>query len=110
MTTMPSHGLLNSQLRIEVLPNANGNKVYTHVFFPSLQLGNNSGFDANISSYFTITVLPTLGIPEYFGAIVNTWGSPVKELVGLITGVVAVGSILFGVIKWIRKNEKTEYF
>jgi hypothetical protein len=69
------------------LPNAIGDKVHTlpihtEIFFPSLQLGNNSGFNVNITSYFTITALPPLGIPEYLGDIVNTWGSPVKELVG----------------------------
>ena len=51
-------------------------------------------------------MLPPLSIPEYFGGIVNTWGSPVKELVGLVTGVGAVGTILFGVLKWIRKKKR----
>lgn len=96
------------------MPNAIGDKVHTlpirtEIFFPSLQLGNNSGFNVNITSYFTLTVLPPLGIPEYLGDIVNTWGSPVKELVGWITASSGIGVTGY-IVNKIRNSKVPNIF
>ena len=60
------------------------------------------------SSSLTVTILPSLTIPEYINSILNTWGAPLKELVGLVTAIGAAGGVIYGVTIWIKKRKQIQ--
>jgi hypothetical protein len=109
---MPSHEVLNSELHIEALPNAAGDKVYslpllTNIFFPSLQRGEESGPDVNVTSYFTIIVLPPKNVYDYIQDIQDlaSWISPINSV---WTFIAAVGAVLvpFIIRQYSKKQNK----
>lgn len=107
--SFPSHGLMNSKLHIKISPHATGNKVYTlplhaHIFFPSLQRQSSSEFGFNITSYFTITVLPPKNFNDYSQDLAN-WISPINSI---WTFIAAVGVVLvpFIIRQYSKKQNK----
>jgi hypothetical protein len=111
-TVIPSHGWTTSELHIKVLQNAQQSRTHTFPIFVDahfpLERLNTKGMTINKTSYLTITVLPALTIPQYIGDLLSVWGSPVKELIGIIT---TIGSL--GVGGWIlnkirKKRQKNE--
>jgi hypothetical protein len=58
------------------------------------------------TSNLTVTVLPSLTLLDYINNILNSWGAPVKELIGLITAIGSIGAVVFGTVKWIRRKQK----
>ena len=91
------------------MPNATGNKVYplplhAHILFPSLQRLNSSEFGFDITSYFTITVLPPKNANDYIQDLAN-WVSPINSI---WTFIAAVGAVLvpFIVRQYSKKQNK----
>jgi hypothetical protein len=63
------------------------------------------------TSNVTVTVLPPETLLDYINNVLDTWGEPVKELIGLITAIGSVGAAAFGIVRWFRTKQKnTGYF
>jgi hypothetical protein len=119
--SVPFNGIVTSKLDIVALENAEPGSYMLPIFseinittevWPRRSIvtgeivSNPMPQNFSKSSSLTVTVLPSLSIPEYFNSILNTWGAPAKELVGLITAIGAAGGIAYGAVKWIRKRKE----
>jgi len=63
------------------------------------------------TSNVTVAVLLPETLLDYINNVLNTWGDPVKELIGLITAIGSLGAATFGIVRWFRiKKKKTEYY
>jgi hypothetical protein len=69
-----------------------------------LQRGNESGLDVNVTSYFTITVLPPKNAYGYIQDLAN-WISPINSV---WTFIAALGAVLvpFIIRQYSRKQNK----
>jgi hypothetical protein len=108
-TVIPTYGLTTSELHITVPTNSQSRThtlpIFADIHFPLERL-NTKGLTLNKTSYLAISVLPSLTIPEYLNNALSTWGSPVKEMLGIITtlGSLGVGGLILNKIR--KKREK----
>jgi len=109
-TYIPSYGFTTSQLHVKVLQNAKNQThtlpIFADMHFPLERL-KSPGMIINKTSFLTISVLPSLTVPEYINDELSIWGSPVKQIIGLVT---AIGSLGFGglILNKIRKKRQKD--
>lgn len=101
-TFVPTYGLTSSQLHLKVTEDA---QIRTHtipifadIHF-QLERANTKGMTLNNTSYISISVLPKLTIPEYINSYLNTWGSPLRDIITLLTAIAGIGGA--GISTWI---------
>ena len=49
-----------------------------------------------------------MNLLDYINSILNTWGTPVKELIGLVTAIVTIGGAGPYIVRWIRKSKSKD--
>ena len=117
--SVPINGVVTSRLDIEALEHAEPGSYNIPItskinitteakprrsIFTGEITSNPSPQNFSQSSSLTVTVLPSLTLPEYLGSMVNTWGAPIKELIGIFTAIGTAGGIAYGLTRWLRKR------
>ena len=112
-TFIPTYGWTSSQLHVKVSEGAKTITQIISIFVDirfHLERANVEGIVLTKNSYLTLTILPELTIPEYINNILNTWGSPLKEIITLITAISGIGG--FSIVTWLlnkmRKKRKQD--
>ena len=112
--SLPTYGFLNSKLHVKVLSNAINTMhmipLHINISFPSLQR-NNTDFNFNTYSLFTITVLPPKDINDYIKDLAD-WVSPLNSIWTFIAaiGVVIVPLVLKIYSKRTKRNNIVDYY
>jgi hypothetical protein len=110
---IPTYGMTSSQLHVKISKTAKSITeiipLFVDVHF-HLERANDEGIVLKKNSYLSLTILPALTIPEYINTILNTWGSPVKEIITLLAAIGGIGgfSIITWVLNKIRKKRKED--
>ena len=115
---IPPNGLVTVPLNVKVLENATVRPytlpIFANISFPTTVTNRLSGGllsnspSARIieNSDFAITVTEPLSIPEYINNTLNTYGSPIKEIITLATVIGSVGGLSTWIAKRIRTKKK----
>ena len=121
--SVPPHGIVTSSLDIKATGNATPGSymlpIFAHIDLPTESkprrgivtgeiLYNTVNQQLTNTANLTMTVLPSLTILDSAYNILNTWGSPIRNLVEIVIvigGAVGAGGLVKWVIGKIRKNQ-----
>jgi len=120
---IPNYGVVTSSLNIKVESDAKPSSytlpLYSNISilteakprrsaFTGEYINNSASQNLDKTSLLTVTVLPPMNLLDYINSILNTWGTPVKELIGLVTAIVTVGGAGPYIVRWIRKSQSKD--
>jgi hypothetical protein len=121
--SVPTYGVVTSNLNIKVALDANASSYPLPIFsnisilteakprrsiFTGEYINNSASQNLNKTSILTITVLPPMNLLDYINSILNTWGTPVKELIGLATLIATAGGVGPYIVRMIGKRRIKE--
>lgn len=120
---MPTYGVITSNLNIKVASDAKPSSYTLPIFsniniltevnprrsiFTGELISNTPTENLNKTLILTITVLPPMNLLDYINSLLNTWGTPVKELIGLATTIGTAGGVGTYIVRWIHKRRDEE--
>ena len=107
-TVIPSYDS-SLELRVKVSENAQSRlyklPIVANITFPLERLDAES-LSFKKTTYLSLSVLPALTIPEHINGVLNTYGSPVKESIALISAIGGIGGLSTWFVNKQRKKRK----
>jgi hypothetical protein len=118
---VPPNGVVSIPLNIKALENATVRPytlpIFADISFPTTitnrltggLIYNTPAAKIMENSDLTVTVIEPLSIPEIISSTLNTYGSPIKEIVALLTTIGSVGGICAWVIKKVKRKRMQKH-
>lgn len=115
---IPTYGIVTSDLNLKVAadtkPSSYQLPIFSNIYilteakprrsiFTGEFINNSASENLNKTSILTITVIPPMNLLDYINSILNSWGTPVKELIGLAAAVGTIGGVGPHIVRLIGK-------